>query len=229
MSLPADTPPAIADALGYLQHHLQELTEHQNASEHVINNTLAGLTAQIQQLTQLMTTSAPAPIVAPPPVTTSLPPVNPPSPVPSAPTKQQTRPKLPSPPDCSSEQTLGRAFLNSCTLYLRLALEQFSCDEEKIFWTLAFFKDGHVARWSKNLFCQEADTGVFPIQSWADFKQQFRSQFFLVNAEADAINVLEGSSYYQGNWTVDDYLDCFLTLVSDAGYTNPRTLVMKFR
>jgi len=229
MSLPADTPPAIIDALGYLQHHLQELTEHQNASEHVINNTLAGLTAQIQQLTQLMTTSAPAPIVAPPPVITSLPPVNPPSPVPSAPTKQWTRPKLPSPPDCSSEQTLGRAFLNSCTLYLCLALEQFSCDEEKIFWTLAFFKDGHAARWSKNLFCQEADTGVFPIQSWADFEQQFQSQFFLVNAEADAINVLEGSSYYQGNWTVDDYLDCFLTLVSDAGYTNPRTFVMKFR
>jgi len=27
---------------------------------------------------------------------------------------------------------------------------------------------------------------------------------------------------------VDDYLDCFLTLVSDAGYTDPRTLVVKF-
>jgi len=38
MSLPADTPPAIADASGYLQHHLQELTERQNTSEHVINN-----------------------------------------------------------------------------------------------------------------------------------------------------------------------------------------------
>ena len=206
MSLPANTPPAIANALGYLQYHLQKLTEHQNASEHVINNTLAGLTAQIQQLTQLMTTSAPAPTVTPPPVTMSPPPVNPPSPVPSAPTKQRMRPKLPSPPDYSSEQTSGRAFLNSCTLYLHLALEQFSCDEEKIFWTLAFFKDGHTTRWSKNLFCQEADTGVFPIQSWADFEQQFWSQFFPVNAEADAINALEGSSYYQGNWTVDDYL-----------------------
>jgi len=27
---------------------------------------------------------------------------------------------------------------------------------------------------------------------------------------------------------VDDYLDTFLTLVSDAGYTDPRTLVVKF-
>jgi len=103
MLLPADTSPAVADALGYLQHHLQELTERQNASEHVINNTLAGLTAQIQQLTQLMTAPAPAPTVAPPPLTTSPPPVNPPSPVPSTLTKQRMRPKLPSPPDFSSE------------------------------------------------------------------------------------------------------------------------------
>ena len=165
MSLPADIPPAIANVLGYLQHHLQELTECQNASEHVINNTLVGLTAQIQQLTQLMTSPAPAPTVASPLLTTSSPPVNPPSPVLSTPTKQQTRPKLPSPPNFSSERTSGQAFLNSCTLYLRLALEQFSCDEEKIFWTLVFFKDGRAARWSENLFCQEADTSVFPIQS----------------------------------------------------------------
>ena len=85
-------------------------------------------------------------------------------------------------------------------------------------WTLAFFKDRQAMRWSENLFCQEADTGIFPIQSWAYFKQQFQSQFFPVNVEADAVNALEGSSYYQGNRMVDDYLDTFLTLVSNAGY-----------
>ena len=57
-------------------------------------------------------------------------------------------------------------------------------------------KKGRAARWSKNLFCQEADTGIFPIRSWTEFEQQFWSQFFLVNAEADAINTLEGSLYY---------------------------------
>ena len=113
-------------------------------------------------------------------------------------------------------------------LYLHLALEQFSCNEEKILWTLAFFKDGQAARWSENLFHQEVNTGIFSIQSWAHFEQQFRSQFFPVNVEADAINALEGSSYYQGNWMVDDYLDTFLTLVSDTGYTDLRTLVVKF-
>jgi len=122
-----------------------------------------------------MTGPAPAPTVAPPSLITSPPPVNPPSLVPSAPPKQWMRPKLPSPPDFSSERTSGRAFLNSCTLYLRLAPEQFSCDEEKIFWTLAFFKDGHAVRWSENLFHQKTDTGVFPIQSWANFERQFWS------------------------------------------------------
>jgi len=35
------------------------------------------------------------------------------------------------------------------------------------------------------------------------------------------INALEGTSYHQGNQTVDDYLDSFQALVSDAGYTDP--------
>jgi len=112
-------------------------------------------------------------------------------------------------------------------LYLCLALEQFTCNKEKIFWTLTFFKDERTAKWSENLFRQETDTSIFPIRSWTDFEQQFWSQFFLVNAEADAINTLEGSSYYQGNRMVDDYLDSFLILASDTRYTNPQTLVVK--
>jgi len=114
-------------------------------------------------------------------------------------------------------------------LYLRLVPEQFTCDKEKIFWTLVFFKDRRVAKWSENLFRQEADTSIFSIRSWTDFEQQFQSQFFPVNAEVDAINTLERSSYYQGNQTVDDYLDSFLILASDARYTDPQTLVVKFR
>jgi len=106
-------------------------------------------------------------------------------------------------------------------LYLCLVPEQFTCDEEKIFWTLVFFKDRRAAKWSENLFRQEANTGIFSIRSWTNFEQQFQSQFFPVNAEADAINTLERSSYYQGNQTVDDYLDSFLILASDARYTDP--------
>jgi len=119
--------------------------------------------------------------------------------------------------------------LNSCSLYICLAPEQFHDEEERILWALTFFKGGCAAKWSENVFRQEADTGVFPIQTWRDFKQQFQLHFFPVNTEADTINALEGTSYHQGGQTVDDYLDNFQALVSDAGYTDPRTLVVKFR
>jgi len=139
------------------------------------------------------------------------------------------RPKLSAPSDFSGERHNGRTFSNSCSLYIRLAPEQFYDEQEKILWALTFFKDGRAAKWSENVFYQEADTGIFPIPTWRDFEQQFQLHFFLVNAEADAINTLEGTSYHQGGRMVDDYLDNFQTLVSNAGYTNPQTLVVKFR
>ena len=48
-----------------------------------------------------------------------------------------------------------------------------------------FFKGGHAAKWSKNMFHQEADASVFPIQTWGDFKQQFQIYFFSVNVDGD--------------------------------------------
>jgi len=131
--------------------------------------------------------------------------------------------------DFNRERHNSHAFLNSCSLYICLALEQFQDKQERILWALTFFKRGHTAKWSKNVFHQEADTGIFPIQTWGEFEQQFRLHFFPANMEADAINVLEETSYHQGNRTVDDYLDSFQALVSDTGYMDPRILVVKFR
>jgi len=72
MLLPPDTPQGVGDALGYLQHHLQELTERQHVSENNINSTLAALTVQLQQLTQLV---ANPPLPPPAVPNTPLPPV----------------------------------------------------------------------------------------------------------------------------------------------------------
>jgi len=224
MSLPLDTPQGVADALGYLQHHLQELMERQHVSENNINSTLAALTAQLQQLTQLVANPPPPAVPNTPPPPVPSPPVSPPP----APPVRWTCPKLSCPPDFNRERHNGCAFLNSCSLYIRLAPEQFHDEQERIFWALTFFKGGRAAKWSENIFRQEADTGVFPIQTWGEFEQQFWLYFFPANAEADAINALEGTFYYQGNRTVDNYLDSFQALVSDAGYTDPRTLVVKF-
>jgi len=224
MLLSLDTPQGIANALGYLQHHLHELTERQNVSENNINTTLVVLTMQLQQLTQLVANPSPLPVSNTPSLPVPSPPVSPPS----APTARQTRPKLPCPPDFGGKHHNGHAFLNSCSLYIYLAPEQFHNKEERILWALTFFKSGRAAKWSENMFRQEVNTGIFPIQTWRDFKQQFQVYFFLVNTEVDAINALEGTSYHQEGRTVNDYLDNFQILVPDAGYMDPQTLVVKF-
>jgi len=127
MSLSPDIPQGVADALGYLQHHLHELTERQNVSKNNINTTLAALTAQLQQLTQLVANPPPLPVsnTPPPPV------LSPPASPPPALTARQMRPKLFCPPDFGRKRHNGHAFLNFCSLYIRLALEQFHDEEER--------------------------------------------------------------------------------------------------
>jgi len=41
-----------------------------------------------------------------------------------------------------------------------------------------------------------------------------------MNTEVNAINTLERASYHQENQTVNNYLNGFQTLVSNAGYIN---------
>ena len=44
-----------------------------------------------------------------------------------------------------------------------------------------------------------------------------------------AINKLESTNYYQKTQSVNDYLDKFVELVAEAGYTDLKTMVVKFR
>ena len=142
MLLPPDTPQGIADALGYLQHHLHKLTERQNVFKNNIKTTLAALTVQLQQLTQLVANSPPPPVsnTSPPPVP------SPPASPPPALTARRMCPKLFCPPNFGRERHNGCAFLNSCSLYICLAPEQFHDKEEKILWALMFFKSGRAAK-----------------------------------------------------------------------------------
>ena len=43
------------------------------------------------------------------------------------------------------------------------------------------------------------------------------------------VNTLETTFYFQGKRSVDDYLDQFRDLIKDSGYTNPKTIVVKFQ
>jgi len=50
-----------------------------------------------------------------------------------------------------------------------------------------------------------------------------------LDSEAATINVLETTAYFQGKRMVGDYLDQFRDLIYDSGYTDPKTVVVKFR
>ena len=44
-----------------------------------------------------------------------------------------------------------------------------------------------------------------------------------------AINCLESTAYYQKGRPLDEYIDEFQDLVADSGYSDPKTIVVKFR
>ena len=50
----------------------------------------------------------------------------------------------------------------------------------------------------------------------------------LLDSEAAVINVLKITTYFQGKRMVNNYLDQFQDLIYNSGYTNPKTIVVKF-
>ena len=73
-----------------------------------------------------------------------------------------------------------------------------------------------------------ANTGVNYFIDWDNFRASFRKEFFPLHEEVTATNTLEGTAYFQANHSVDDYLDSFRDLISESGYTSPKTIVVKF-
>jgi hypothetical protein len=58
---------------------------------------------------------------------------------------------------------------------------------------------------------------------------EFKKEFTPAHADSLAINRLKSSAYYQKSRTLDDYLDEFQDLITESGYTDPKTIVVKFR
>jgi hypothetical protein len=64
---------------------------------------------------------------------------------------------------------------------------------------------------------------------WEDFRDEFKAEFTPAHADSLAINRLESTAYFQKSRPLDDYIDEFQDLVTEAGYTDPKTIVVKFR
>ena len=155
------------------------------------------------------------------------PPPQNPTPTPPTPNVRAPPPALPT--EFDGDRTKGLAFLNSCQTYIRLCAGSFSDDQTKITWALSYMKSGRASKWAARIFKYEENEGQPKFLDWSDFRSAFRKEFFPTNSDAAAINRLETTAYFQRTRSVDEYLDEFLDLIAEAGYTDPKTLVVKFR
>ena len=108
-------------------------------------------------------------------------------------------------------------------------LDSFSDDQIEIIWALLYMKSGRAAKWAAYIFTwEEENEGYARVLEWDNFKSEFHKEFCSANSNSTAINKLESITYYQRTWSVDDYLDEFLDLITESGYMDPKTLVVKF-
>jgi hypothetical protein len=130
----------------------------------------------------------------------------------------------------SGDRSVRKEWIRTVRHYMDLRPQDFRSDAVRIGWTLSFFKEGRA-----NSFAQEAhdykerhgDKWKWP--TWDEFLTVYRVEFYEQEAETVAFLKLEASDYFQGKRTVSDYCDAFQKLIQEAGLTDPRTIVSKFR
>src|ERR1700676_4416655 len=153
-----------------------------------------------------------------------------PAPLPTTNIRSELKPALP--PKYDGNRQHGQAFINACQAFFRLRPDQFPEEQIKIQWAMTYMSQGRAQKWENRIYHWEAlpaNANVHYFIDWDHFPSTFRSEFFPLHADAVATNILEGRTYFQGNHSVDDYLDDFRDLIAESGYTSPKTIVVKFR
>ena len=136
------------------------------------------------------------------------------------------------PPNFDGDRHKGKGFINACQAYFRLRPDSFPDEQTKIQWAMTYMNQGRAQKWANRIYHWEAipaNVGNSHFVDWDDFRSRFRTEFFPLHSDAVATNKLEGTSYFQGRRAVDDYLDDFRDLISESGYSDPKTIVVKFR
>ena len=150
------------------------------------------------------------------------------TPVWSAPARQPLSPA--SHDEFNRDQIKGEIFLTSCQTYICLCPDSFPSDQIKIIWALSYMKSVRAGKWATRVFKWEEDNkGYSKFLDWDKFWIEFQKEFCPLHSDTVAVNTLESVSYFQGNCSVDDYLNEFRDLITDAGYTNSKTIVVKFQ
>ena len=85
-------------------------------------------------------------------------------------------------------------------------------------------------KWAAQVFkWEEENSGYYKFLDWDEFRMEFRKYFCPAHSNSMAINKLESTSYFQKTRSVDNYVDEFIDLIMEAGYANPKVIVVKFR
>jgi len=127
-----DYPQDITMDLDHIE-HLEEQVAELKLQNEVLNNAIATLTDKIDLLVVASTPQANSPL----------------NPV------QKSHIKPSPPQEFSGDGAKGRAFLNSCELYLQLAPHQFASEHEKVSWAYSFMKSGCAALFVDCMLCSE--------------------------------------------------------------------------
>ena len=149
--------------------------------------------------------------------------------LPNASTKERAQIKPSPPAEFNGARAQGRAFLNSCELYISLQSHQFIDEAAKIYWAFTYMKSERAYLYVDRILRQTKELGSLPFSTWGDFRAEFVRHFCPLNECHRAVTRLESSTYHQGRQSMDDYIDEFKDLVDMAGYGSGLPVVVKFR
>ena len=199
---------------------LTELEERMARREAKIDNTLHAMNETLAVLTRLVSSTLPTtqPIPTPAPTT-----------VVTRNIRNDLKPALP--PNFDGDRLKGRGFIHACQAYIRLRPDQFPDEQTKIQWAMTYMSQGRAQKWVGRIYHWESlptNVGSDYCVDWDDFRSKFKMEFYLLHLDALATNKLEGTTYFQGRRPVDDYLNEFRDLITESGYTDPKTIVVTF-
>jgi hypothetical protein len=90
-------------------------------------------------------------------------------------------------------------------------------------------KSGRASSFADRILRYEDRMGADRFTNWREFRETFVGQFCPVDEATHARVRLEGSKYFQGRKSVEEYVDEFEELVDVSEYTDDLAIVMKFR
>ena len=77
------------------------------------------------------------------------------------------------PPAFNGDRSMGKAFLTSCRIFIRLCSDAFKDEVTKMLWAMSYMNTGRAAKWAFRELEQEVLSGQFQFTDWMDFEDEF--------------------------------------------------------